>query len=188
MADYPNAMGLVRAADLAGRPAADKVVLGYEERFLRRKRLLTEDGQGFLVNLPETISAEDGDAFELLDGRLIAIEAAAEPVLEVRGDLARLAWHIGNRHTPCEIGQDWLVIRDDHVLKAMLLQLGAQVTHAMAPFRPEGGAYGHGRTMGHDHGHSHVPHVFSLSHAHGPLHVQTHAFRRVEDEPEVAEE
>lgn len=188
MPDYPNAMALVRAADLAGRPVVDKVVLGYDDRFLRRKRLLTEGGQGVLVNLPETISAEAGDAFELLDGRMILIEAAAEPVLEVRGDLPRLAWHIGNRHTPCEVGPDRLVIRDDHVLKAMLLQLGAQVAHAMAPFRPEGGAYGHGRTMGHDHGHGHVPHVFSVAHAHGPLHVQTHAFRRVEDEPEVAEE
>lgn len=188
MADYPNAMSLLRAADLAGRTAVDHVVLGYEERFLRRKRLITEGGHGVLVNLPETTSAEAGDAFELLDGRLIAIEAAAEPVLEIRGDLPRLAWHIGNRHTPCEIRSDHLVIRDDHVLKAMLVQIGAEVRHAMAPFRPEGGAYGHGRTMGHDHGHGHVPHVFSFGHAHGPLQVQTHGFRRSEDEPEVTEE
>lgn len=188
MADYPDAMALVRRGDLAGRIPVDRVVLGYEERFLRRKRLLTEGGRGVLVNLYETTSTEDGDCFELLDGRLIAVEAAAEPILEVRGDLPRLAWHIGNRHTPCEIGPDRLVIRDDHVLKAMLVQLGAHVSHAMAPFRPEGGAYGHGRTMGHEHGHGHVPHVFALGHAHGPIHVQTHAFRRVEDEPEVTEE
>ena len=188
MADYPEALFLVRAAKLEGRAVADRVVLGYEERFLRRKRLVTEAGRGVLVNLPETVSVEAGDCFQLLDDRLILVEAAAEPVLEVRGDLARLAWHIGNRHTPCEIGTDKLVIRDDHVLKAMLVQLGATVTHAMAPFRPEGGAYGHGRTMGHDHGHGHVPHVFSLAHGHGALQVQTHVFRRIEDEPEVAEE
>lgn len=188
MVDYPDAMALVRDAALAGRTPVDCVVLGYEERFLRRKRLVTEAGRGVLVNLSETTSVAHGDAFELMDGRLIAVQAAAEPVLEVRGDIPRLAWHIGNRHTPCEIGRDRLVIRDDHVLKAMLLQLGATVTHAMAPFNPEGGAYGQGRTMGHDHGHGHVPHVFSLTHAHGPLHVQTHAFRRVEDEPEVTEE
>ncbi len=188
MADYPDAMALVRAADLAGRAAVDRVVLGYEERFLRRKRLVTEEGRGVLVNLPETVSAEAGDCFELMDGRLIAVEAAAEPVLEGRGDLPRLAWHVGNRHTPCEIGPDRLVIREDHVLKAMLVQLGAKVTHAMAPFRPEGGAYGHGRTMGHDHGHGHVPHVFSLGHAAGPLHVQTHARRVTVDEPEMPDE
>ena len=66
---------------------------------------------------------------------------------------------------PCEIGEGRLVIRDDHVLKAMLVQLGAQVAHAMAPFRPEGGAYGHGRTMGHDHGPS----------DHGHFHLHPHA-------------
>ena len=69
--------------------------------------------------------------------------------------LARLAWHIGNRHTPCQIGPDCLVIRQDHVLEAMLAKLGADVTHDTRPFTPEGGAYGMGRTMGHSHGHDH---------------------------------
>jgi urease accessory protein len=72
-------------------------------------------------------------------------------VLIVTGDLTRLAWHIGNRHTPCQIEADHLVIRADHVLAAMLTGLGASVTPAKAPFTPEGGAYGHGRTMGHEH-------------------------------------
>jgi urease accessory protein len=75
--------------------------------------------------------------------------------LAVSGDLARLAWHIGNRHTPCQVEKGRLLIRRDHVLEAMLRQLGAGVEAVIAPFRPEGGAYGHGRTMGHDHGHSH---------------------------------
>lgn len=135
--------------------AADTVLLDYESRFLRRKRLQAEGGESFMVDLPETVSLGDGDAFALDDGRAIAVRAAAEAVLVVRGDLARLAWHIGNRHTPCQIADDHLVIRADHVLEVMLRQLGAQVAPATAPFTPEGGAYGHGRTMGHDHGHSH---------------------------------
>lgn len=133
--------------------ATDRVELDYESRFLRRKRLQTESGAGVLVDLPETVSLKAGDALVLDDGGLVAVHAAAEPVLMVRGDLARLAWHIGNRHTPCQIGPDHLVIRADHVLEAMLRQLGARVEPASAPFTPEGGAYGHGRTMGHDHGH-----------------------------------
>ena len=72
--------------------------------------------------------------------------------------LMRLAWHIGNRHTPCQIEAGRLLIREDHVLEAMLRQLGATVTKVREPFTPEGGAYGHGRTMGHDHGHGHVHH------------------------------
>ncbi|MFD1880365.1 urease accessory protein UreE [Paracoccus pacificus] len=131
----------------------DRVTLDYEARFLRRKRLTMASGAAFLADLPETVSLDPGDALLLDDGRRIAVVAAMEPCLRVTGPaLARLAWHIGNRHTPCQIADDHLLIRADHVLEAMLRGLGAQVTPTMAPFAPEGGAYGHGRTMGHDHG------------------------------------
>lgn len=150
--------------------AASTVLLDYESRFLRRKRLQAEGGESFLVDLPETVSLSDGDAFALEDGRMIAVRAAAEPVLLIRGELARLAWHIGNRHTPCQIGADHLAIRADHVLEAMLRQLGARVEPATAPFTPEGGAYGHGRTMGHDHSHNHDnSHSHGHDHSHDPL-------------------
>lgn len=132
--------------------ADTRVVLGYDARFLRRKRLIAEDGLSFLVNLKETTSLDHGDAFQLSDGRLVVVIAAQEPVVQVRGDLPRLAWHIGNRHTPCEIGPEHLTIRRDHVMEKMLTGLGATLLVTEAPFRPEGGAYGHGRTMGHDHG------------------------------------
>ena len=93
----------------------------------------------------------------------MGVEAAPEDLIEVRGDLARLAWHIGNRHTPCQIGAGHLTIRRDHVIEAMLAHLGADLTPVTGPFRPEGGAYGKGRTMGHDHG----------GHDHG--HTHSHA-------------
>ncbi len=133
------------------RLATGRVVLGYDERFLRRKRLVTAAGEPFLVDLPETVNLLAGDAFELDDKRLVEIAAADEDVLLVTGDIARLAWHIGNRHTPCQIETARLVIRADHVLADMLRGLGATVVAARAPFTPEGGAYGHGRTMGHEH-------------------------------------
>lgn len=141
-------------------PAVARLVLGYDERFLRRKRLDTEGGASVMVDLAETVSLDAGDALQTDDGRLIEIAAAAEPVVQVRGDLARLAWHIGNRHTPCQIDNDHLTIRQDHVLEAMLTQLGANLTHVIAAFRPEGGAYGHGRTLGHDHGPHGFPHAY----------------------------
>ena len=144
---------MLRAAQVARATAApDTVVLDYEGRFLRRKRLVSRAGLSFLVDLPETVSLDPGDAFLLEDGRLIGVDAAMEPCLRVEGPLPRLAWHIGNRHTPCQIAEDHLLIRADHVLEGMLRGLGARVTPTMAAFAPEGGAYGHGRTMGHDHG------------------------------------
>ena len=161
-----------RAAGQWQEPAADKLVLDYEGRFLRRKRLVMASGAAVLVDLPETTSLAAGDALETLDGRLIAIAAADEPLLRVTGDLVRLAWHIGNRHTPCQIADDHLLIRDDHVLAAMLRQLGAAVMAVSGPFTPRGGAYAHGRTLRHDHGPSHGHddgdhHGHVHGHAHG---------------------
>lgn len=135
---------------------AGVVRLSYDDRFLRRRRLRAEDGTEFLVDLAETVSLAPGDALALEDGRLVEVRAAEEPLLEVRGPaLARLAWHVGNRHTPCQIEEDRLLIREDHVLADMLRRLGATVRPVTAPFLPEGGAYGLGRTLGHDHGHGH---------------------------------
>jgi urease accessory protein len=150
MTIFPVAQTLYRAGQWP-RLATARVVLGYEDRFLRRKRLITVSGDSFMVDLAETTNLLAGDAFELDDGRLIEIAAAEEAVLVIRGDLVRLAWHIGNRHTPCQIEADRLVIRADHVLADMLRGLGASVAEAREPFVPEGGAYGLGRTMGHAH-------------------------------------
>jgi len=134
-------------------PAADaSVTLDYDDRFLRRKRLETDQGEAFLVDLPQTESLNHGDALELSDGRLIQILAAKEDLIAITGpDLVRLAWHIGNRHSPCQIEAMRLVIRHNHVMEDMLAKLGATLIPITEPFTPEGGAYGHGRTHSHDH-------------------------------------
>lgn len=170
MTDLPPLRALLRDA-----PARTdgRVVLDYDARLMRRKRLVTDDGRGFLVDLPEVTNLDAYWGFELEDGTAIQIVPAQEELIEVLGDLPRLAWHIGNRHTPCQIEGCRLLIRRDHVIEAMLRQLGAHLHHVTGPFTPEGGAYGHGRTMGHDHGpamdhsHSHSP---SQGHAHGHAH------------------
>mgnify|MGYP001819110851 CR=1 FL=1 len=131
---------------------SETITLTYADRFLRRKRLVSDAGTSFLADLSGTQSLNDGDAFELSDGRLVKVAAAAEDLLELRSDdLVRLAWHIGNRHTPCQVGADRLLIQPDHVLYEMVLQLGGRVAEVREPFTPEGGAYGHGRTHGHAH-------------------------------------
>jgi urease accessory protein len=135
--------------------AADRVTLDYEGRFLRRRTLVTDGGREMLVDLPETVSLEDGDALETTGGERVAVRAAPEPLLEVTGpDLVRLAWHIGNRHKPAQIEPGRLLIQRDHVLADMLARLGATTREVVEPFRPEGGAYGHGRTLGHHHHHN----------------------------------
>ncbi|MES0827727.1 urease accessory protein UreE [Ruegeria sp. SCP11] len=129
-----------------------QVSLDYDGRFLRRKMLATDDGEAFLVDLAQTKSLDHGGILVLEDGREIEIIAAPEDLLEVTGDnLLRLAWHIGNRHTPCQIEEDRLLIQHDHVIRDMLEKLGAEIRETVEPFTPEGGAYGHGRTHGHAH-------------------------------------
>ena len=148
----------------AETPITDSVTLDYAGRFLRRKRLTTDAGDTVLLNLAETTNLTPETVLLLPDGAGIAVRAADEALLRVTGpDLTRLAWHIGNRHTPCQIAPDALLIQDDHVLAQMLRGLGGQVQPVTAPFQPEGGAYGQGRTMGHshgpdDHGHHHHHH------------------------------
>jgi len=129
----------------------DRVILDYDQRLMRRKLLTSAGGREFLVDLASVTNLDDFWGFET-DGITIEIVAAAEAVLVVTGDLTRLAWHIGNRHTPCQILPDRLVIREDHVLERMLTGLGATIRRESLPFKPEGGAYGQGRTMGHSHG------------------------------------
>ncbi len=170
-----TAQVLHRKGDWSG--PADMCLLDYTERFLRRKKLTTKDGLSFLVDLPQTMSLDHGDALELDDGRYVEIAAAEEALLRITGpDMVRLAWHVGNRHTPCQISSDHLLIQDDPVIGHMLEHLGARVQKVHAPFTPEGGAYGHGRThshehvaTAHDHGHSHS-HGHSNSHSHSHDH------------------
>ena len=136
----------------AHKAAIDRLSLTYDARFVRRKVLTMVSGARLLVDLPHTTSLDQGGVLITGQGNEIAIEAAAEPLLRITADnLTRLAWHIGNRHTPCEIQDTCLIIQRNHVLEDMLGQLGATVTHINAAFTPEGGAYGHGRTHGHQH-------------------------------------
>jgi urease accessory protein len=83
---------------------------------------------------------------------MIEVLAAHEPLIEIKGDdLVRIAWHIGNRHTPCQIERGRLLIQPDHVIEALMIKIGASVTKVVEQFIPEGGAYGHGRTHSHAH-------------------------------------
>tara|TARA_Y100000589_G_scaffold48091_1_gene40206 strand:- start:109 stop:546 length:438 start_codon:yes stop_codon:yes gene_type:complete len=144
--DLPSCSDVVH-----GHKADEFVILDYHARFLRRKVLETESGLKFLVDLPKTRSISKNEAFLLEDGRLVGVVFADEELLQIKGDLLKFAWHIGNRHVPCQIEEARLLIQNDHVIKGMLINLGAEVETISEPFNPEGGAYGHGRTHSHAH-------------------------------------
>ncbi|MEM9061271.1 MAG: urease accessory protein UreE [Pseudomonadota bacterium] len=158
---------MIRVSEITAAGSTDGFVrLDYAARYRRRAVLRTDAGEELLLDLPQARELADGEGLVLEDGRTVVVRAAAEALTEVRGkNLTRFAWHIGNRHTPCQIDEDRLLIQRDHVLEDMLRRLGATITHVEAPFQPEGGAYGHGRTHGHSHSHdphadpnAHIPH------------------------------
>jgi urease accessory protein len=135
-----------RAGDWPAGEATATVTLSYAERARRRIQLSDDAGVEFLLNLPRAVRLSEGDGLRLEQGGYIRVVAAIETLVEAKAAdaaaLARLAWHVGNRHVPAEI-VDGLRLRIalDTVLEQMLRQLGAEVARVEAPFAPEGGAY-----------------------------------------------
>jgi urease accessory protein len=177
---------------------APKLVLPFGERSKSRLRAVLDNGAEAALFLPRGTVLRGGDLLVAEDGTFVEVQAAPESVLQVTAAdplaLMRAAYHLGNRHTPVEVGRDYLRLEFDAVLADMLARLGVQATRAELPFEPEAGAYGgghkhghdatfaedyaaaqavfqdhHGHSHGHDHGHSH-DHGHDHSHDHGHVH------------------
>ena len=149
------------------------VSLDFDDRHRRRIRLETEDGEAVLLDLPRAVAMADGDGVGTADGQWVRIQAKPEPLLAITAAnplaLLKLAWHLGNRHTPAAVEAGRILIRPDHVLAAMVEGLGGSVAETVEPFQPEGGAYGDGHGHGHSHGHDH-DHDHHHDHHHGHSH------------------
>ena len=128
-----------------------RLVLLFEQRQKSRLRGRLENGEEVALILPRGRVLRGGDRVTATDGREVEIVAAPEKLLHIESaELARVAYHLGNRHVPLQVGQGFLRIAEDHVLEEMVKQLGARVSRIEAPFEPEAGAYGHQHDeMGH---------------------------------------
>jgi urease accessory protein len=148
----PRARTVLPAGSWSPARAADSITLDFDARHRRRMRMTSDGGVSFLLDLAETRLLQDGDGLTCDNGLTIAVRAADEALLEVRSDsateLARVAYHLGNRHLSVQVLPNALRLREDHVIADMLRQLGAQVTTVRAPFTPESGAYSHGHSHG----------------------------------------
>ena len=120
-------------------------------------------GTAFLLDLEDATVLRGGDALVLDGGALIEVVSAPETLVEISSpamSLARIAWHLGNRHLPLQICGNKIRIRRDHIIEAMVRGLGGRLRVIDAPFNPEGGAYaGHAHDHdAHDHGSAHHHH------------------------------
>jgi urease accessory protein len=159
--------------------------LPFEARQKSRLRTKLASGEEVGLMLPRGDILRGGDLVIASDGRVIEIISQEEKILHVEAEspqaLAKVAYHLGNRHVPVQVGENFLRIAEDHVLEEMLRKLGAKVSEMEAPFEPEAGAYAGGRhqhdEMGHGgkihdhhddhgHGHDHDHHDHDHDHAH----------------------
>ena len=130
----------------------ETLTLPHDARRLRRKLLTLPKGTEILVDFAEPTTLGHGDRLQLEDGRYVGIAAADEPVYEIRGrdaaHIARLAWHIGNRHLPAQIEKGRILIARDPIIGTMLTGLGAEIRETVEHFSPEHGAYHHDHGAG----------------------------------------
>ena len=146
-----------------------RLELPFDSRQKSRLKAKLVSGEEVALMLPRGEVLRGGDLVTASDGRVIEIVASPEKLLHVETtELAKAAYHLGNRHVPVQVGPTFLRIAEDHVLEEMLRKLGAKVSHVEAPFEPEAGAYagghqhdemGHGGKIHefghHDHDHDH---------------------------------
>jgi len=159
--------------------------LPFDSRQKSRLRTKLVSGEEVALMLPRGEILRGGDLVTASDGRVIEVVAEPEKLLHIESaELAKVAYHLGNRHVPVQVGKDFLRIAADHVLGEMVKKLGATVKALEAPFEPEAGAYagghhqhdemGHGGKI-HDHHHEH-------GHDHGHDHKHGHDHDHVHDE------
>ena len=158
--------------------------LPFDARQKSRLKTRLASGEEVGLMLPRGEILRGGDLVAASDGRVIEVVAEAEKLLHIDSkELAKIAYHLGNRHVPVQVGENFLRIAEDHVLEEMLRKLGANVSHVEAAFEPEAGAYagghhqhdemGHGGKI-HDHHHEEHDHVHDEHCGHDHHHHHDH--------------
>ncbi|MDZ7853100.1 MAG: urease accessory protein UreE [Halomonas sp.] len=166
-----------RLGPIEASQADDTLTLPYELRIRGRLKAESDSGRELGLFLDRGPVLRDGEGLRAETGEVVRLQAAVEPVVTARVaaglPLARLAYHLGNRHVQLALGEDeegsYVRFPPDHVLEELATLLGAALVHHEAPFDPESGAYhqpGHGHSHAHDHDHSHGHHHHEHSHAH----------------------
>ena len=158
---------------------AASVQLRWDQRQNTHFEATDSQGRQLGVALPHGTLVRGGDVLVAHDGSLVQVQAAPQPVLDVRHcpqhgsplDLLRAAYHLGQRQVPLQLQADHLTLAPDQALADMLRAQHLIVTDGLAAFEPEGAAFGgEGHGHGHDHhdGHGH-------DHGHGHEHGHDHA-------------
>lgn len=135
------------------------VTLPIDLRVKSRVRVTLNDGREAGLFLPRGHVLRGGDVLQSEEGVHVQVIAAQELVSTVTADntllLMKAAYHLGNRHIPLQVSEDFLRYRHDHTLDDMVKQMGLTVFVSRQAFEPEAGAYQQAPHKHHDHDHHH---------------------------------
>jgi urease accessory protein len=175
----PRATRVLTAAKRRGDPVVDTLILSFAQRQAHKGFVFGINGTCVELDFPEPARLRTDDALVLDDGRLVEVVAEPESLIEVRAAdlaaLARLAWHLGDRHVPVQVLERRLRLKRDPAIEMLLEGLGAKIVAIDAPFEPEGGAYAmpagdHAHHDHHHHDHHHHEHCDHADHNHSHDH------------------
>ena len=156
----PRAFAVLAASHRLDRPVVDTVILDYAQRSAQKVMVTGIKGCSVTIDMDEPVRLRTDDLLLLDDGTLVEVVAAPEPLIEARlaevAALARLAWHLGDRHVPVQVLANRIRAQRDPAIETLLKSLGAKLTTIEAPFEPEGGAHASSHAQAHDHDHDHA--------------------------------
>ena len=181
----PRATRVLPASERGSAVVVDTLILPYAQRQVHKGFLFGVKGTCVELDLDVFARLRTDDALVLDDGGLVEIVAEPEPLIEVRageaGTLARLAWHLGDRHVPVQVLERRLRVRREPAIEELLVALGAKPVRIEAPFEPEGGADEAAPAAADQHHHHHHPPHDHSSHEHREHghehHAHAHAHR-----------
>ena len=191
----PRATRVLASTERRDQPVIDTLILPYAQRSAQKGFLFGVKGTCVELDFADAVRLRTDDVLVLDDGKLVEIVAEPEALIEARAadlpSLARLAWHLGDRHVPIQVLDRKIRLKRDPAIETLLQSLGARIAAIEAPFEPEGGAYAaaagehhhdhdhhshdhHHHDHGHDHGHKHDHDHQDHSHSHDQKHDHHH--------------
>jgi len=132
------------------------VTLAFEQRVKSRLRAKLDNNEDAGIFMQRGSVLEHGDLITTKGGFIVQVIAATELLSSIYTTdtllLAKVCYHLGNRHIELQIKPNSAHYKHDHVLDGMVQSFGLEVISEMLPFEPEQGAY---NSHSLDHGHSH---------------------------------
>ena len=119
-----------------------------DQRRILRGRKVSDCNTELILQLPREGKINDGDIFRTNQENIfICVKARIENLFQIyissKLNMLKLTYHLGNRHVRMEINDNYLFVKEDHVIKNLLESFDAEIKLVNKKFFPEIGAFYH---------------------------------------------